>query len=59
MRGRMRTEDNVKIITASGIRKLEKLEEKISYYLTKGYSLSGGITVLSSEIVVAVVVKPF
>lgn len=55
----MSKEENVKIITASGIRKLERLEEKISYYLTKGYSLSGGITVLSSEIIVAVVVKPF
>lgn len=56
----MRKDDkNVVIVTASGVMKVRDLEEKLNDLFRQGYSLSGGITVLTNNILIAAVTKPF
>lgn len=50
---------NVVLVTSCGITKVQDMEKKLNDLFRQGYSLSGGITVLTNNILIAAVTKPF
>lgn len=50
---------NVKIVISTEGNKLLDMEEKLNDLFKKGYAISGGITVLPSGSLIAVMTKPF
>lgn len=50
---------NVVLVVSSGAMKVQEMEKKLNDLFRQGYSLSGGITVLTSNMLIAAVTKPF